>query len=108
MKTISCLIITVIVSILCISCSKEPEKETIQQYEMEGIVFAANFGCGLGIGFGEQSGGGIIPVNLPVEFQQVGLKVKVRFEYTGETITCGGFLMNTKKAKIINIQKIPE
>lgn len=106
MRTISCLIIMVMVSILCISCSKDSEKETIQQYEVEGTVFAANFGCGLGIGSVEK--GSIIPINLAQEFQQVGLKVKVKYELTGETITCGGFLIDTKKAKIINIQKILE
>lgn len=106
MKTIKHLFITLILSFLSISCSKDPEKETIikTQYVYEGTIFDASFGCGYGI---SSTDGALIPINLTSEYQQVGLKVKVKFELTGETVNCGGFLLNSKKINIINIQKIP-
>ena len=61
------------------------------------------FGCGYGILANENA---LIPINLTSDFQQEGLKVKVKFEFTGETIDCGGFLLGSKKIKIINIEKI--
>jgi len=105
MKLIKYLCITIILFFLFTSCSNDSEMETNNktQYVYEGTVFNASFGCGYGILSNEVA---LIPNNLTTEFQQEGLKVKVKFEFTGETIDCGGFLMKSKKIKIVNVQKI--
>lgn len=105
MKTIKHFCTTLFLFFLFSSCTKDHENETNSktQYVYEGTVFNAMFGCGYGILANETA---LIPINLTSEFKQEGLKVTVTFEYTGEKIDCGGFLLGSKKINIIKIQKI--
>lgn len=85
------------------SCERNvPENE--KQYVYEGKV---ELFCGGLIYVQQEEVNFIKPVNLEDKYLQQDLNVRVTFTYMGETEnSCGGFVGNPKKVKIIHIIKL--